>query len=156
MLSPNRIRNLIFTGFGIVISSGYRIKKLTCYRLTGNFFNITSKRVDELIALTSAANLRCRVLLYVRPHTDLSRIRNPIFGDFWRAVLHKVRPYGRQQRGFIAYLLRICSIFASGIAAVFSSECLVDHVYGDKKTAELGSAEFSLFRFGVAILLGNS
>ena len=53
-------------------------------------------------------------------------------------------------------LLDNFSVFEVGIAAVFSSECLVDHVYGDKKTAELGSAEFSLFRFGVAILLGNS
>ena len=39
-------------------------------------------QVDKLTAPTPAANLRCRVLPRVRPHTDLSRICNPIFGRF--------------------------------------------------------------------------
>ena len=58
------------------------VKKLTCYRLTGNFFKMTSKRVDELIAVLSAANLRCRVLPRVRPHHDLRWFCTPICGGF--------------------------------------------------------------------------
>ena len=54
------------------------VKKLTCYRLTGNFFKMTSKRVDEWNAVLSAANLRCRVLPRVRPHPDVRTGDSPL------------------------------------------------------------------------------
>ena len=79
------------------------VKKLTCYRLTGNFFKMTSKRVDEWNAVLSAANLRCRVLPRVRPHPDLSRICNPIFGRFSAGGLTRGKTLRRRgQQGMLS------------------------------------------------------